>query len=267
MEPQVPPAEVERSTAQRRFCALLAERSPHRLPTAPHTQRLQERRMDKATKSTVVKALATELGEHDSLFVADYRGLDVATITELRGKLREAGSHFKIVKNTLAKRAAEEAGKSELVDLFSGPSAIAFVKDDAAAVAKVLQEMAKQTDVIEVRGGMLDGAPVDQSQIKEIASLPAREVILAMLLSAVNAPMTQMVGVLNAPLRDIVGIIDAYIEKLGGEDAAVATAPVEEAPAAEEAPAEAPAEEAASEEAAPAEEAPAEDASAEEASE
>ena len=170
------------------------------------------------TKSAVIDELVADFEQVDTLFVADYRGLDMPGITDLRGRLREADAQFKVVKNTLARRAAEQAGFADAMEMFTGPTAIAFVRGDAAAVAKALQDFGKSNDNLEVRGGIMDGRTVDAAQVKAIASLPPREVILAMLLSAVNAPMTQAVGVLAAPCRDIVGILDAYIEKRKAEE-------------------------------------------------
>lgn len=174
--------------------------------------------MKRETKSAVIDELVADFEQVDTLFVADYRGLDMPGITDLRGRLREADAQFKVVKNTLARRAAEQAGFADAMEMFTGPTAIAFVRGDAAAVAKALQDFGKSNDNLEVRGGIMDGRTVDAAQVKAIASLPPREVILAMLLSAVNAPMTQAVGVLAAPCRDIVGILDAYIEKRKAEE-------------------------------------------------
>jgi large subunit ribosomal protein L10 len=169
--------------------------------------------MDKATKQTLVAELVKDFSEVDSMFVADYRGLDVSAITELRSKLYEADANFRVVKNTLALRALKEAKVEGLDDFFQGPTAVAFVRGDAAAVAKALKDFAKTSGKLEMRGGLMDGAPVDADQVKEIANLPSREVILTMLVSAVNAPMAMVVGVLSAPTRDIVNVLDAYIEK------------------------------------------------------
>lgn len=177
--------------------------------------------MNKEEKATVVKDLVDKFNETSTMFVADYRGLDMPEITELRDRLREADAQFSVVKNTLAKRAAKEAGLEAVADLFVGPTAIAFVRGDAAAVAKALKEFGKSREgKLELRGGLMDGNTVDAAEVSEIATLPPREVILAMLLSAVNAPMSQLVGVVNAPMRDIVTLLDAYIEKRKSEEGA-----------------------------------------------
>lgn len=170
--------------------------------------------MNKDQKATVVKDLTERFGETSTLFVADYRGLDMPGITELRSKLREADAQFSVVKNTLARRAAKDAGMEAVAEFFSGPTAIAFVQGDAAAVAKALKTFGKENEgLLELRGGIMDGNLIDAAQIKDIAELPPREVILAMLLSAVNAPAQQLVGAVNAPARDIVSLLNNWIEK------------------------------------------------------
>lgn len=170
--------------------------------------------MNKEQKAEVVKELVERFGETKTMFVADYRGLDMPDITELRSKLREADAQFNVVKNTLARRAAQEAGIEEVAELFTGPTAIAFAHGDAAAVAKALKTFAKEREgLLELRGGMMDGVMIDVAQVKEIAELPSREVILAMLLSAVNAPAQQLVGAVNAPARDLVSLLSNWIEK------------------------------------------------------
>lgn len=176
--------------------------------------------MDRNQKSVLVDELTEEFKNIDTFFVADYRGLDMPGITDLRDKLRTTDASLRVVKNTLARIAAKNAGYDDVSTLFSGPTAITFVQGEPAAVAKVLSDAAKKGDVLTIRAGVMDGRPVDEAQIKEIASLPPRDTILAMLLSAVNGPLTMTVGVLNAPLRDIVGIIDAYITKREAEEAA-----------------------------------------------
>ncbi|MCW2962422.1 MAG: ribosomal protein [Thermoleophilia bacterium] len=170
--------------------------------------------MNKEQKAAVVTTLTKQFGDTSTMFVADYRGLDMPDITELRSKLRDADATFSVVKNTLARRAAKDAGLEEVADLFVGPTAVAFVHGDAAAVAKALKDFGKTREgILELRGGLMDGALVDAAQVKEIAELPAREVILAMLLSTVNAPAVDIVGAINAPVRDIVSLLGNWIDK------------------------------------------------------
>jgi large subunit ribosomal protein L10 len=196
--------------------------------------------------------------------VADYRGLTMPEIDELRSRLLEAGARFTVVKNTLTRRAAEEAGAADVLELIEGPTAIAFLEADGdpVAAAKVLNEAARANDVLVIRGGLLEGTVVDDAEIKRLATLPSAEVLRAQLAGAVFAPLTTVVGLFTAPLRDLVGIIDARIRQLEEQGGTVPEPEAEATPEAEEPQAEAPAEEAPQAEA-PAEEEQSEEPSAE----
>jgi len=216
--------------------------------------------MLRSEKERVVAELAKRLSDADTLMVADYRGLTMPEIDELRTRLLEAGARFTVVKNTLTKRAAEEAGTTEVLDLIDGPTAIAFLEADGdpVAVAKVLNETSRANDVLVIRGGLLEGTVVGDEEIKRLATLPAAEVLRAQLAGAVFAPLTTVVGLFTAPLRDLVGVIDARIRQLEEQGETVpepepeveakAEEPQAEAAAEEEPQAEAPAEEEQSEE-------------------
>lgn len=203
--------------------------------------------MQKSEKETVVAELTERLRETESLIVADYRGLTNAELVGLRGRLREHGAQLRVVKNTLTRRAAEAAGAEPLLALLEGPTAIAFVETegDPIAVAKALSDAAKETKVLSLRGGVLSGRTLTESDIEELAKLPPAEVVKSQLVGVIVAPLTQLLGLLEAPVRDLVGLIDARIEQLGGEGtsagAEVPAAPAEpvaevvaEAPAAPE---------------------------------
>ena len=172
--------------------------------------------MLRSEKERVVEQLAERLRSTETLMVADYRGLTMPEIDELRTRLLEAGARFTVVKNTLTKRAAEEAGTTEVLELIDGPTAIAFLEADGdpVAVAKVLNEVARANDVLVIRGGMLEGTVVGDAEIKRLATLPPAEVLRAQLAGAVFAPLTTVVGLFTAPLRDLVGVIDARIRQL-----------------------------------------------------
>ena len=212
--------------------------------------------MQKSEKERVVAELTERLQGAETLIVADYRGLTVTQIAELRGKLYEHGARFSVVKNSLTKRAAESAGIEPLLALLEGPTAIAFLETDGdpVAVAKALDD-AVRAETITLKGGLLEGAEIGADDIKQLAKLPPAEVLRAQLVGAVAGPVTAVVGLFAAPMRELVGVIDARIRQLEeqGETA--------EPPAAEEAPAE---ESAAEEPQAEAEEAPAEEPAAEE---
>ena len=199
--------------------------------------------MKREQKEEVVDELTQRLKAAETLLVADYRGLTMPQIDELRTRLLESGAKFTVVKNTLTRRAAEAAGTEALLTLLDGPSAIAFLEADGdmVAAAKALADSARQTNVLEIRGGIMQGRPVTAAEIETLAKLPPAEVLRGQVLGAIVAPLTTFVGLLNAPLQNFVGLIDARIEQLGGEE------PTPEP----EAPAEEPAAEA---EAAPAEE-------------
>src|SRR5207253_8409608 len=190
--------------------------------------------MLKSEKERVVAELAERLGSTETLMVADYRGLTMTEIDELRTRLLEAGARFTVVKNTLTRLAAEEAGAKDVLDLIEGPTAIAFLEADSdpAAVAKVLNETARARDVLVIRGGILDGELVADADIKRLATLPPTEVLHAELVGAVAGPLTTVVGLFTAPLRDLVGVIDARIRQLE-EQGAGAPEPEAETPAEE----------------------------------
>jgi large subunit ribosomal protein L10 len=204
--------------------------------------------MLKSEKERVVEQLAERLRSTDTLMVADYRGLTMPEIDELRGKLLEAGARFTVVKNTLTRRAAEQAGTTDVLELIEGPTAIAFIEaeGDPAAVAKILNDTARTNDVLVIRGGLLDGSLVGDAEIKRLATLPPADVLRAQLAGAVFAPLTTVVGLFTAPLRDLVGVIDARIRQLEEEGETVPEPEAEAAP--EEPAAEEQAEEAAPEE-------------------
>jgi large subunit ribosomal protein L10 len=145
-------------------------------------------------------------------------------IDGVRTEVLKHGARFTVVKNTLTKRAAEEAGVPELVELLDGPTAIAFVGDgDMVGVAKALNDTARQTKILSLRGGILQGKPMSAEEVRDLASLPPADVLRGQVLGAIVAPLSAIAALINAPLQDLVGLIDARIEQLGGEE-------VEEAP-------------------------------------
>jgi large subunit ribosomal protein L10 len=170
----------------------------------------------KEDKERLVAELTERLRTTETLVVADYRGLTMPQIDELRTKLIEHGARFTVVKNTLTKRAAEAAGTDALLALLDGPTAIAFLESDGdpVAVAKALVDAARDTRVLEVRGGLLEGRPVEASDIESLAKLPTFEVLRSQVLGAITAPLTAIVGLFTAPLQDLYGLIDARIEQL-----------------------------------------------------
>jgi large subunit ribosomal protein L10 len=191
-------------------------------------------------KERIVSELAERLKSSPNLLVADYRGLTMPEIDELRTKLLETGARFSVVKNTLTRLAAEQAGIQALLELIDGPTAIAFIDADGdpAAAAKVLNDTARAHDVLVIRGGLLDGDTVGDTEVKSLATLPPADVLRAQLAGAVAAPLTTIVGLFTAPLRDLVNVIDARIKQLE-EQGETVPEPEAEEPQAEEPQAEA----------------------------
>jgi large subunit ribosomal protein L10 len=207
--------------------------------------------MRRDQKQQVVEELTARLKAADTLLVADYRGLTMPQIDELRTRLLESGARFTVVKNTLTRRAAEAAGTEGLLTLLDGPSAIAFLEADGdmVATAKALADAARETNVLEIRGGIMQGRTVTAAEVETLAKLPPAEVLRGQVLGAIVAPLTALAGLLSAPLQNLHGLIDARIEQLGGQDVAEAEPESAPEPEAEAEPAEeAPTEEAASEE-------------------
>lgn len=167
-------------------------------------------------KERIVGELAERLKSSPNLLVADYRGLSMPEIDELRTKLLETGARFSVVKNTLTRLAAEQAGVQALLELIDGPTGIAFIDADGdpAAAAKILNDTARTHDVLVIRGGLLEGDTVSDTEIKRLATLPPADVLRAQLAGAVAAPLTTIVGLFTAPLRDIVNVLDARIKQL-----------------------------------------------------
>jgi large subunit ribosomal protein L10 len=170
----------------------------------------------KEDKERVVAELTERLRTTETLLVADYRGLTMPQIDELRSKLIDHGARFSVVKNTLTRRAAEAAGSDTLLALLEGPTAIAFLESDGdpVAVAKALVDAARETRVLEVRGGLLEGRPIEASEIDALAKLPPLDALRSQVLAAVIGPVTGIVALFTAPLQDLYGLIDARIEQL-----------------------------------------------------
>jgi large subunit ribosomal protein L10 len=192
--------------------------------------------MKKSDKERVVSELAERLKSSSTLIVADYRGLTMPQIDGLRTKLLEHGARFSVVKNTLTRRAAEEAGTDALLALLEGPTAIAFLESDGdpVAVAKALSTVARETQqVLVIRGGIMEGKTISEEDVQNLAKLPPADVLRAQLVGAIAAPMSTVVGLFNAPLRDIVGVLQARIDQLqdqGGTPEPAAEATTEATP-------------------------------------
>ena len=193
--------------------------------------------MQKEDKERVVAELTERLRSAETLFVADYRGLTMPQIDALRGRLLENGARLSVVKNTLTRRAAQAAGADALLALLEGPSAIAFIEADGdmVAVAKALADSARETKVLEIRGGVMLGREISAANVEDLAKLPPLDVLRGQVLGAIVAPLSAIAALLNAPLQNLYGLIDARIEQLqaAGDTSAAEPAPAEAAAAPE----------------------------------
>jgi large subunit ribosomal protein L10 len=205
--------------------------------------------MEKAQKERLVAELTEKLQQANTLLVADYRGLSMSEIDALRTEVLKHGATFRVVKNTLTRRAAEAAGQEALLAMLEGPTGIAFLESDGdpVAVAKALSEAARTTRILTIRGGILEGRTLTEQEVEDLAKLPSVDVVRGQVLGAILGPLNAIAGLVNAPLQNLYGLIEARIEQLeqqGDTSAAEAAAPAEEpqaAAATEEASAEEPA--------------------------
>jgi large subunit ribosomal protein L10 len=192
----------------------------------------------RSDKERVVAELTERLKTTDTLIVADYRGLTMTQIDELRSELLKHGARFAVVKNTLTRRAAEAAGANLVLGLLEGPTAIAFLEADGdpVAAAKALSDAARTTRVLEVRGGILEGSELSPEDVANLAKLPPPDVLRAQLVGALAGSLTTVVGLFAAPMRDLVGVLQARIDQLEaqGEPATEETTTEEPEASAEE---------------------------------
>jgi len=204
--------------------------------------------LNRDQKAAVIDEVAGQIQEADAVFAVDYRGISVPQAAELRTKLREADASFRIVKNTLTERAADQAGAEGLKELLQGPTAMTFVRGDAAAAAKALRDFRRATQLLEFKGGWMNGAALSPDEIDAIAQLPSRDVLYGRLVGMVASPLTGLAAAMGGLIGGLARQLQAIADQgLVGGDApapaaeaapAEAEAPAEDAPAAEaEAPA------------------------------
>jgi len=190
--------------------------------------------MNREEKAAAIAEIATEIQESSAVFAVDYRGISVPQAAELRAKLRESDTRFRVVKNTLTERAADEVGAEALKALLEGPTALAFVRGDAAAAAKAIADYARATDLLPFKGGVMDGAALDPDQIRAISRLPSREVLYGQLVGIVASPISGLARTLQALISGLAVQLGQIQEQgLVGQGAAAPAAPEEAAPAAE----------------------------------
>lgn len=163
----------------------------------------------RSEKEATVSEVQQKFAKSRTVVFADYRGLNVQEVTELRKKLREAGVEYRVIKNTLTSRAAKEANVEGLDPLLSGPTAIAFGYNDVVTPAKILYNFAKDHKQLTLKGGILEGQVIDFEAVKSLASLPSREALLTQLAGLMQAPMRGLVTVLSGPLRNVTYALEA----------------------------------------------------------
>lgn len=151
----------------------------------------------------LLEELKAKLQESESFVLTEYRGLTVAEITELRSKLREANTEYRVAKNRIFNLALKELGYPEMTDYLKGPTAVAFIKEDAVKAAKALVDFAGENEMLVIKAGYVDGRVVDEKMIKAIAKLPSREELIAKLLGSLKSPLYGLAGVLNGPVRGL----------------------------------------------------------------
>src|SRR5687768_8770296 len=178
--------------------------------------------MQRSEKEQVVAELTERLRVSQALIVADYRGLTNAQLEGLRGELDKHGARLSVVKNTLTRLAAEAAGADAVLALLEGPTAIAFIESDGdpVAVAKALGQTARETRVLAVRGGVLEGRSLTSDEVDSLSKLPPLDVLRGQVLGAITSPLYAIVGLFTAPLQDLHGLIDARITQLEEEQGA-----------------------------------------------
>lgn len=175
--------------------------------------------MNRDQKAATVQEIAAQIDGSDAVFAVDYRGLSVPQAAELRARLRDADATFRVVKNTITRRAVDQAGSDGLKDLLEGPTALTFVRGDAAVAAKALSDSARATNVLEFKGGVLGGAALTAEDVRSIARLPARDVLYGQLVGTVAAPLSGLVRGLGALVGGLALQLGQIAERglVGGE--------------------------------------------------
>lgn len=179
--------------------------------------------ISKEKKQELVAQYQELASNSQGMILTSFSGLSVKETESLRKEVREAGGTFHVVKNTLAKLAFEQAGLELPEGALEGTTAIGFAQEGVAELAKVIVDVVRETELLKVKGGLIDGLVYDARQILRIASLPSLEVVQAQLLGLLQAPATRVAGALNGSVRQIVSVVSAYA-KTAGEDASTSTA-------------------------------------------
>jgi large subunit ribosomal protein L10 len=193
--------------------------------------------MNREQKAAAIAEIATNIEESQAIFAVDYMGISVPQAAELRAKLREADASFRIVKNSLTERAADQTGAEHLKPLLQGPTALTFVRGDAALAAKAIADYARVTQLLPFKGGLMDGAVVDAEQIRAISRLPSREALYGQLVGVVASPVSGLVRTLGALVGGLAVALGQVREKKESGEIPAGEPPAAQAQAAPEAPA------------------------------
>ncbi|HUR83791.1 MAG TPA: 50S ribosomal protein L10 [Solirubrobacteraceae bacterium] len=169
--------------------------------------------MNREQKAAVIEEITAQIQESEAVFAVDYRGITVVQAAELRGKLRDADATLRVVKNTLAERAADQAGAEGLKPMLQGPTALTFVRGDAAAAAKVVADYARATQLLPFKGGLMGGQSFDADQVVAIARLPSRDVLNAQLVNIVASPLTGLVTSLSNLISGLARQLSQLVEQ------------------------------------------------------
>jgi large subunit ribosomal protein L10 len=187
--------------------------------------------LNRDQKAAVIDQVAAQISESEAVFAVDYRGISVPQAAELRTRLRDADASFRVIKNTLSERAADKAGAEGLKELLEGPTAMTFVRGDAAAAAKALRDFRRANQLLEFKGGWMNGAAVSADEIDAIAQLPSREVLYGRLVGMVASPLTGLASAMNGLIGGLARQLSQIAEQgLVGGDAPTASAAAEPTP-------------------------------------
>src|SRR5271165_6382301 len=169
--------------------------------------------MNRDQKAVAIAEIAANIDESHAIFAVDYRGISVFQVAELRTKLREADATFKVVKNSLTERAADQAGAETLKAYLAGPTALTFVRGDVATAAKAIADYARATQLLPFKGGLMDGAALDADQIRSLSRLPSRDALYGQLVGVVASPISGLVRSLGALIGGLAVALGQVREK------------------------------------------------------
>ncbi|MGO8905499.1 MAG: 50S ribosomal protein L10 [Solirubrobacteraceae bacterium] len=193
--------------------------------------------MNRDQKAAAIAEIAAQIDESQAIFAVDYRGISVAQAAELRSKLREGDATFKVVKNSLTERAADQAGAEPLNAFLAGPTALTFVRGDVATAAKAIADYARATQLLPFKGGLMGGDTLDADQIRSLSRLPARDVLYGQLVGVIASPVSGLVRTMSALLGGLASALGQIRDKKESGEIPAGAPPAAEEPAVTEAPA------------------------------